>query len=77
MAHTLISHSISQLEEFFAASRENPQALQELEDELRYRQVPHALRLLVKIQGALRGASVAKGTATGAGPEAGAADALH
>lgn len=48
-AGPLITCDIAQLEEFFAVSRENVEALRDLQDELRYRQSPHALALLSQI----------------------------
>ena len=52
-ADALSSCDIAQLEDLFAASRENVEALRDLQDELRYRQSPHALALLNRIQNVL------------------------
>ena len=49
-AHTLTACDIAQLEDLFALSRENVEALRDLQDELRYRQSPQALALLNQIQ---------------------------
>ena len=52
-AHALSDCDIAQLEDLFAASREDVEALRDLQDELRYRQSPQALALLNQIQGLL------------------------
>jgi hypothetical protein len=52
-ADALSSCDIAQLEDLFAASRENVEALRDLQDELRYRQSPQALALLNRIQNVL------------------------
>ena len=49
-ADTLTACDIAQLEDLFAASRGNAEALRDLQDELRYRQSPQALALLSQIQ---------------------------
>ena len=59
MEHAFMTHDIKQLEELFAASTTDPEVLKLIENELRYRQVPHALALLVQVQGALNGARAA------------------
>ena len=41
---------IAQLQDLIAASRENAEALRDLQDELRYRRSPQALALLNQIQ---------------------------
>lgn len=48
--HELMACNIAQLEDLFAASRENVEALRDLQNELRYRQSPQALALLNQIQ---------------------------
>ena len=52
-AHTLMACDIAQLEDLFAVSREDVEALRDLKDELRYRQSPQALALLNQIQNTL------------------------
>jgi len=52
-ADALSSCDIAQLEDLFAASRENIEALRDLQGELRYRQSPQALALLNRIQNVL------------------------
>ena len=52
-ADALSSCDVAQLEDLFAASRENIEALRDLQDELRYRQSPRALALLNRIQNVL------------------------
>jgi len=52
-AHALRECDIAQLERFFVVSRENVDALRDLQDELRYRQSPQALALLSQIQNVL------------------------
>ena len=52
-AHALSDCDIAQLENLFAASREDVEALRDLQDELRYRQSPQALALLNRIQNVL------------------------
>lgn len=49
-ADALRACDIAQLEDLFVASRENAEALRDLQDELRYRQSPQALALLSRIQ---------------------------
>lgn len=49
-AHTLMACDIAQLEDLFAVSREDVEALRGLQGELRYRQSPQALALLSQIQ---------------------------
>ncbi len=48
--HTLMACDIAQLEDLFAVSGENVEALRDLQDELRYRRSPQALALLNQIQ---------------------------
>jgi len=74
----LVTCDIAQLEGLFAVSRENLDALRDLEDELRYRQSPQALVLLNRIQNALdanaRGSSQARsGVNSGSDRSAGCA----
>ena len=45
----LVTCDIAQLEELFAARKENAEALRDLECELRYRRSPQALALLSRI----------------------------
>jgi len=52
-APDLVTCDIAQLEGLFAVSRENLDALRDLEDELRYRQSPQALALLNRIHNVL------------------------
>ena len=52
-AHPLKACDIAQLEDFFAASRENVEALRDLQEELRYRLSPQALALLSQIRNIL------------------------
>ncbi len=49
-ARALMACDISQLEDLFADSRENAEALGDLQNELRYRRSPQALALLHQIQ---------------------------
>lgn len=49
-AHALMACDIAQLEDIFAVSAQNTEALRDLQDELRYRQSPQALALLRRIQ---------------------------
>ena len=62
-AHALMACDIAQLEDLFAVSRENVEALRDLQDELRYRQSPQALALLNQIRNifAARGPRPASG----------------
>ena len=55
-ANTLMTHDIKQLEELFFTSAADLEFLNQLEDELRYRQVPDALKLLIQVQAVLNGA---------------------
>ena len=52
-AHALMACDIAHLEDLFAVSREDVDALRDLQDELRYRQSPQALALLNRIQDVL------------------------
>ncbi len=52
-AHALMACEIAQLEDLFAVSQENDEALRDLQDELRYRRSPQALALLNQIQNTL------------------------
>ena len=49
-ADALRACGIAQLEDLFVASRDDAEALRDLQDELRYRQSPQALALLSRIQ---------------------------
>ena len=49
----LVTQNLLQLSELFLASTSDPQLLEELEDELRYRRDPMALQLLLKVRGRL------------------------
>lgn len=53
MPRPLMQHGVGQLEDMFGNCRGSLQVLQQLENELQYRQVPRALALLEKVQAAL------------------------
>jgi len=53
MNRPLMQHGVGQLEQLFAASKTDPKVLKQLENELRFRQVPRAVALLAEVQGAL------------------------
>lgn len=50
-----MQRGIAQLEELFSTGRSDPKILGQLEHELRHRQVPRAVSLLVKVRAAMRG----------------------
>lgn len=68
MNRPLMQHGVGQLEQLFAASKAESKVLKQLENELRYRQVPRAVSLLSEVQAALYAAK----TNTGDGGLAGA-----
>jgi hypothetical protein len=49
----LMQHGVGQLEQLFATSKADAKVLKQLENELRYRQVPRAVALLAEVQSAL------------------------
>lgn len=51
MAIALMTQSLQQLEELLSRSNADPETLSLLADELRYRSVPRALALLIRVQG--------------------------
>jgi hypothetical protein len=53
MNRPLMQHGVGQLEQLFAASKTDQKVLKQLENELRYRQVPRAIALLAEVQAAL------------------------
>lgn len=53
MNRPLMQHGVGQLEQLFAASKADAKVLKQLENELRYRQVPRAVALLAEVQSAL------------------------
>lgn len=53
MNRPLMQHGVGQLEQLFAASKADSKVLRQLENELRFRQVPRAVALLAEVQGAL------------------------
>lgn len=69
MKHALMRQTVKQLEEIFAGSKADETVLKQLEDELRYRGLPHALALLVEVQGVLYGAKASAGTTAGSAPK--------
>jgi hypothetical protein len=64
-APNLMSQNITELQDLFAASSADESVLMQIEDELRYRQAPRALALLVEVQRALRGRRRLGGAAAG------------
>ena len=60
MPRPLMQHGIGQLEELFAKGKTDPSVLEQLESELRYRQVPRAVTLLSQVQTAMYGGSAAR-----------------
>jgi DnaJ-domain-containing protein 1 len=59
MPRPLMQHGVEQLEEMFAKGGADPEVLKQLENELRYRQVPRAVALLAEVQAAMYGATPA------------------
>jgi hypothetical protein len=53
MNRPLMQHGVAQLEQLFASSKSDTKVLKQLENELRYRQVPRAVSLLSEVQAAL------------------------
>ncbi len=60
MPRPLMQHGIGQLEELFAKGKTDPSVLNQLESELRYRQVPRAVTLLSQVQTAMYGSSATR-----------------
>ena len=60
MPRPLMQHGIGQLEELFAKGKTDPSVLEQLESELRYRQVPRAVTLLSQVQNAMYGSSATR-----------------
>ena len=58
IAQNLMGRSLAQLQALFLESRADARALEDLEEELRYRQSPQALALLLEVRRALADASV-------------------
>lgn len=58
-----MQHGVGQLEQLFATSKADPKVLKQLENELRYRQVPRAVSLLAEVQAALYAAPTNTGGA--------------
>jgi hypothetical protein len=56
MPRPLMQHGVGQLEEMFGQGKSDPKLLKQLENELRYRQVPRAVALLTEVQAAMNGA---------------------
>lgn len=54
MARPFIQHRIDALEDLFAKSKNDLKVLRQLEHELKHRQVPRAVTLLVKVRAALK-----------------------
>lgn len=69
-AHALSDCDIAQLEDLFAACRDDAEALRDLRDELRYRRSPQALALLSQIHDIL-GARAPRLVRGGAGQRGG------
>lgn len=57
MPRPLMQHGVGQLEEMFAKENADPKVLNQLENELHYRQVPRAVALLAEVQAAMYGAT--------------------
>lgn len=74
--NALMTHGIKQLEELFFTSAADPEVLNQLEDELRYRQAPDALKLLIQVQDVLNGSKVSRAAAPDTVPEVGGGDVL-
>jgi hypothetical protein len=53
MQRPLMQHGVGQLEDLFAKSSDDQEVLQQLENELRHRQVPRAVTLLAKVRSAI------------------------
>ncbi len=53
MSRPLMKHGVGQLEALFENSKADQKALKQLEDELKYRQVPRAVALLGEVQAAM------------------------
>jgi hypothetical protein len=68
VAHTLMTRNLEQLEVLCATA--DRKMLSQLEDELRYRQAPRALTLLIRVRAALRGPPRLEGVSTGSSRDA-------
>lgn len=53
MTRPLMQHGVAQLEQLFASSKLDQKVLKQLENELRFRQVPRAVSLLAEVQAVL------------------------
>lgn len=68
MPRPLMQHGVVQLEEMFTKGKADPKVLKQLENELRYRQVPRAVALLAEVQAAMYGGAVAPEVPTASTP---------
>lgn len=57
MSRPLMQYGVGQLEEIFSNSKADPKRLKQLEDELKYRQVPRAVALLTEVQAVMHNAA--------------------
>lgn len=62
MSRPLMQHGVGQLEALFASSKANLKMLKQLEQELKFRQVPRALALLEQVRTAIPAAGSAPAT---------------
>ena len=60
----LMSRNLDQLNQLFLDSRLDPEILEQIQDELKYRQMPQALELLVKVRAVLADVFGASGVAS-------------
>src|SRR5258705_1847075 len=65
MPRPLMPLGVAQLEELFARSKTDWQALKQLEHELQFRQVPRAVALLIEVRAAMSGNASAASTVPG------------